>query len=624
MDYNNDEENEVYYETEPVKTEKQRNDENNAKNVQNAAEVAVASKNPYAMAIGGAVKAADKISGGKASEAIGKGITKANRHAPMGRKVQNASNKLSESGTSDAVGTAASMKSSGKESIPQTSSTNNVGSSSTSSNNDTNSNFFGNKKGISLKLKLKLLLPLLGFVLIFLFIVAIIAVISDDDNGGVGMGGYYHIPCDEVTVIFVDKDNGYEPTGTATYPLEEYVAGVIVGEVDYLGSYEVDKVFAIAARTFFAAYAENNGCTIESSDRYQVFNETKSNRALKAAEETKGQVLLTSGGKLYSTIQYDAFACIDEDENYYTLSQANQKVPKEWADKRVGRNNPKLENWFICNGKANLQNHHGNGISQFGALYLATEEDYDYLKIFRFYLGDDIMIGSPYMTSIAGLDVKPTRNAKHELNEPITEFLASQGSSLDQYNSFIKENVNNAGFGTREGVVTAAVSLINFLYDNFQMKLPYYWGGQAQQYGLPASIGTEHPSSVSPGGNVYYYRSFDCSGFVSWAIKNGGYKFSRIATGGFDSRFSEDSCDIRSSSCKGQPGDLINSAACHVQMIVSVDEANGKYIVAESTGSGVIMQPWGMHQTNCNSSPTKILHLDKFYNNPAYIDTNNN
>ena len=51
---------------------------NNANNIRNAADVAIASKNPYAMAAGAAVKAADKITGGKSTEALGKGMTKAN------------------------------------------------------------------------------------------------------------------------------------------------------------------------------------------------------------------------------------------------------------------------------------------------------------------------------------------------------------------------------------------------------------------------------------------------------------------------------------------------------------------------------------------------------------------
>ena len=71
---------------------------NNANTINNAADVAIASKNPIAMAAGGAVKAADKLTGGKSTEALGKAMAKANRVAPGGHAVQNASNKLSESG----------------------------------------------------------------------------------------------------------------------------------------------------------------------------------------------------------------------------------------------------------------------------------------------------------------------------------------------------------------------------------------------------------------------------------------------------------------------------------------------------------------------------------------------
>ena len=57
--------------------EKMRNDQNNTNNIRNAADVAMASGNPYAMAAGGAVKAADKITGGKSTEALGRGLSKA-------------------------------------------------------------------------------------------------------------------------------------------------------------------------------------------------------------------------------------------------------------------------------------------------------------------------------------------------------------------------------------------------------------------------------------------------------------------------------------------------------------------------------------------------------------------
>ena len=82
----------------------ERNAQNNAKNIRNAADVAIASKNPYAMAAGAAVKGADKITNGKFSEKAGKLANKANKVAPGGRKIQDASNKLAESGASDKIG----------------------------------------------------------------------------------------------------------------------------------------------------------------------------------------------------------------------------------------------------------------------------------------------------------------------------------------------------------------------------------------------------------------------------------------------------------------------------------------------------------------------------------------
>ena len=92
--------------------EDKRNTENNTKNLRNAADVAIASKNPYAMAAGAIVKGADKLTGGKSTEALGKAMTQANKSTPGGKKIQKASNKLSESGASDAIGKAASMQNS--------------------------------------------------------------------------------------------------------------------------------------------------------------------------------------------------------------------------------------------------------------------------------------------------------------------------------------------------------------------------------------------------------------------------------------------------------------------------------------------------------------------------------
>lgn len=476
---------------------------------------------------------------------------------------------------------------------------------------------------IAKKIVIKVAIIAIPIILLLILILYIVIAITGSDDGSIAMGSYYSMRCPEVTVIFTDKKNGYEVTGTATYPLEEYVAGVVAGEVGFLGSLEVDKTFAIAARTYFLTHDDGN-CTIESSDRKQVFRElTESStdkQALQAAEETAGQVLL-SNNELYGT-QYDAFACIAKDNNYYTIAQANQKIPIEWIEGRINPINQ--PDWFICNGIENLRNHHGNGLSQYGSLYLATEKEYTYDQILEFYLGDkDIKISrGAYMTSIAGLEVKDTTNSQM-INASLENYLSNNGSSVEQLNSFIYESVSKNGKGTREGVVTAAVSLINYLYDNFNVRLPYYWGGSYQNYGVSPNFGSWVGPSCSET-TCYFKSGFDCSGFVSWAIKNGGYNFNRNSTYGFDDKFSSDSCDITSKDCIGQPGDLINSRECHVQMIVAVDQESGQYIIAESTGGnmGLIMRKWNMHSGNCSSSTTKILHMDRFYNDHSNVDPN--
>ena len=91
---------------------KQRNVANNANNIRNLADIASNTQNPYAKAAGTVVKAADKITGGKSSEALGKALNTANKFTPGGRIAQKAMNKMSESGTSSRISSAINKKNS--------------------------------------------------------------------------------------------------------------------------------------------------------------------------------------------------------------------------------------------------------------------------------------------------------------------------------------------------------------------------------------------------------------------------------------------------------------------------------------------------------------------------------
>ena len=455
-----------------------------------------------------------------------------------------------------------------------------------------------------------------GILLLFivLLLIASILLAGAADESSTAEGGYYDIRCEDVTVIMTDKSNGYSVTGTKTYSLEDYIAGVVAAEVGGFNNLEVYKTIAVAARTYLLNN-DDGECTIESSDRKQVFRDITGNKnslIYKAVRETEGQVILSGTDLAY--VEYDAFCSIAVDKDYYTIKQQEQKIPRSWVDRQSGI----ISEWKqgTCAGN------HGRGISQYGAYYLASQEDYDYDDIISYYLSDEndgIAISGGGIESIAGLLIKDTSDSD-ELSESLTTVLSHNGSSIGAINSYIRNNVRENGAGTREGVVTAAVSLINYL-DNIGYHIPYYWGGVYQQIGVNPNFGSRTVTTTSRSGNSYSYVGLDCSGFVSWAIKNGGYNFGRHTTSSFDSSFSKDSCSVNSSSCVGEPGDLINSASCHVQLIVAVDEDNGVYYVAESAGdTGVVIRKQSMHSSNCGNAVTKILHMDSYYENENNIN----
>lgn len=101
-----------------AEVQKRRNVANNANNVRAAAEIASKTNNPYAKAAGTAVKVADKISGGKASEKLGKTLNTAMKMQGLkGKAMQAAMNKMSESGTSNRIAAATNKK----NNVPNTS-----------------------------------------------------------------------------------------------------------------------------------------------------------------------------------------------------------------------------------------------------------------------------------------------------------------------------------------------------------------------------------------------------------------------------------------------------------------------------------------------------------------------
>ncbi len=200
--------------------------------------------------------------------------------------------------------------------------------------------------------------------------------------------------------------------------------------------------------------------------------------------------------------------------------------------------------------------------------------------------------------SIISPGTKLTENAKTTVNVGIDTFLKERGSSLEDYNNHITKSVQEAGYHTREGVVAAATSSIDYLYDGYGAKLPYYLANQKPTIFLSNGIA----SNVGSGG-----KSFDCSGFVTWALNNGGY--TQNTKGNARSTITSFSDKIYSinSDFVGKPGDLIASNS-HVQLIVATNVEKGTYTVAESrAGYGVVMKEYDMHSNEAHHGQTPVI-----------------
>lgn len=194
------------------KMQDERNIKNNANTINNIADVAIASKHPYAVAGGMAVKGLDKITNGKSTEMLSEGVTKSLKYNPMGKQIQQTSNVLAESGAGNAIGKTASLKSGtssamsspssniGKDSNSTLKSGNGQSNTNNSNNNSSNFSNTDNSNNKSLLSDLgsdsigKLLLKnvgkkyvIIGCVGLFIFLLLMTTIVGAKDYGNLDL-----------------------------------------------------------------------------------------------------------------------------------------------------------------------------------------------------------------------------------------------------------------------------------------------------------------------------------------------------------------------------------------------------------------------------------------------------
>ena len=204
-------------------------------------------------------------------------------------------------------------------------------------------------------------------------------------------------------------------------------------------------------------------------------------------------------------------------------------------------------------------------------------------------------------------------------------------NSGSNYNTNLYNNVRTAGYKTRNGVVAAGL----YLSSHIDVHIPYFWsGGHFHSYngysdkgdnfmGVPnkwgcqvkmAFGGTESQKNGSP-----YPFGLDCSGFVAWAIFNGGYYtgdknqeiyISTSSVPGSIGGIRVSNVSVRNAKGSIKPGDIAYKNG-HVGLVVAV--SNNGFTVAEERGYkyGLVITE---HKYS-KSTFTNIVLMDNFYNN---------
>ena len=500
------------------------------------------------------------------------------------------------------------------------------------------------------KIRIPLPIKMLATIVIFvplLILMLFVTVFGDFDEGGssgIGLSGYdyYAGACDKVKV------------NNNLISIEEYVAGVLNVEVPGFTEPETLKTMSIAARSFtlsrYRKVGEDDDCYYEindTTDSSQGYTSKEASEAIQnAVKATRGLIITVDGvpkGNYDASCVYTAeqARAVSKDQNFedgyyyirfgeWNIGEVHyQKIEKEKAKSigTLGSYVSKAESGGACSGN------HGGGISQNGLAYLETYENYDLNKMVDYYYNGKAKIVSIYKgfsgtgNGYSGdYPIDPNNelytNNKFLIDKTLSDVLSDNGSSVEEFNGFLKSEVEKAGIGTRNAVIAAAVNLIGSLAEK-GYKLNYQWGGKYEAIGIKPDWGTYIynsycdesyklvNSNISVCHNNYSWKSFDCSGFVTWAIINGMQ--GKNSTGGIQVNqsniFNSKATSLNPNKAVCKVGGVLQSSG-HIVLVVGHDDANKQYIVAESTGSrintgygGVILSyyPYGKEGYWCSN-----------------------
>lgn len=206
-------------------------------------------------------------------------------------------------------------------------------------------------------------------------------------------------------------------------------------------------------------------------------------------------------------------------------------------------------------------------------------------------------------------------NLKKEFERKISKL---KPGSVEYRNTVLQYRIDvSGGLGTRGAVVAAAT------YLSEEENIPYFWGGKYSEVGVNGEWNTQKPIPSS-GSNIQFEGvnwpyGLDCSGFVSWAIINGGFKMEVSYTGAYldyikPNIYTFNTQNLKSGKIKA--GDLLYRNG-HIAIITDLDLSKGTIKVAEEKGAeeGMVVTNTTIEDFVKKTNFNDIYSMEEYYNN---------
>lgn len=186
-------------------------------------------------------------------------------------------------------------------------------------------------------------------------------------------------------------------------------------------------------------------------------------------------------------------------------------------------------------------------------------------------------------------------------------------NEISELNNYIDTEIEKAGYGTGAAVAAAGQSLAYWLEQN-SYYLQYYWGGGHGGYGdhntsytgVNANWGSTSYGCDDSGTRCYF--GFDCSGFVSWAIRTACNSNLGVIGASYPVTYNYgEIIDVT----EAKPGDVMVWVGQHIMLVVK-NNGDGSVIVAESRGmDGLVFTK--QSASNSNFSKYKFVDMSSYY-----------